>query len=207
MLMFLRATNGFENMADAKLSQKTSFVISSMTGNANFTTPDPSLADVTTALNDFKTAVDNALTRDSNAIAIKKEKRQALIDLLHLEIYYVLYKSRGNRAVAESSGFSFAKNPAPAPAILKPQNLQVINSNQSSQMDVSIDTVTGAVAYVYQCIADAALASGNWISTTCSQSKCTITGLTPGTLYHWRVAAVGTKGQILYSDTISRIAV
>ena len=205
--MFLRATNGFESMSDAKLYQRSSFVISCITGNSNFEAPDPTLAELTAGLNDFKTGVDNSLTRDSNAILIKNEKRQALIDLLHLEIYYVLYKSRGSRPVAESSGFSFAKAKAPAPPMLKPQNLQVVNSDQSGQMDVSIDSVTGAVAYVYQCIADAALASGNWISTTCSQSKCTITGLTPGTLYHWRVAAVGTKGQILYSDTISRMAV
>lgn len=109
--------------------------------------------------------------------------------------------------MAETSGFSFAKIPAPKPPILKPQNLKVMNSNQSGQMDVSIDAVAGALAYVYQYIADADLPTGNWSSNTCSQRKCTITGLTPGTLYHWRVAAVGTKGQILYSDTISRIAV
>lgn len=203
-MSFLRPINGFDNVSDAKLSQTASFIITKMTNNPNFVTPDPSLAEQQTALNEFDASVDAALTRDSDAVNTKKEKREALVNLLHLLTYYVLYTSQGNRAIAETSGLKFAKDPAPAADLTKPTNLKVVNSNQSGAMHVSIDAVKGGQAYMHQYTDDATLT--NWNTHTCTKRKCTIEGLTPGKLYYWRVGVVGPKDQVLYSDVISRVA-
>lgn len=90
-MAFLRPANGFDRLSDARLSQTGSFIITKITGNTNFATPNPSLATLQTALDEFDAAVDAALTRDSDTVNTKNEKREALIDLLHLLTYYVLY--------------------------------------------------------------------------------------------------------------------
>lgn len=203
-MSFLRPTNGFDRDSDAKLSQKASFIITKITGNSNFPTPNPTLAAMQTALTEFDEAVDAALTRDSDAVNTKNEKREALIDLLHLLTYYVLYTAQGNRTIAETSGLKFAKNPSPAPEITKPTNLKVVVSDQIGAMDMSSDAVKGSVAYMHQYTDDATLK--NWTTITCTKRKCTVTGLTPGVTYYWRMGVVGTKDQVLYSDVVSRVA-
>ena len=203
-MSFLRPINGFDRVSDAKLSQTAGFIITKITGNSNFPTPSPSLATLQTALDEFDDAVDAALTRDTDAINIKNEKKEALIELLHLLTYYVLYTSQGNRAIAETSGLKFAKDPAPAPELTKPTNLKVVNSNQSGAMHVSTDAVKRSQAYMHQYTDDATLQ--NWSTHTCTKRKCTIEGLVPGRLYFWRVGVVGPKDQVLYSDVVNRVA-
>ena len=44
-----RIVNGFDNLNDANLAVRTQAIVAAMTGNTNFPTPTPSLADVTTA--------------------------------------------------------------------------------------------------------------------------------------------------------------
>lgn len=203
-MSFLRPINGFAGLSDAKLSQTTGFIITKVTGNPNFPTSDPSMATMQTALNEFDDSVDAALTRDTDAINIKNEKKEALIELLHLLTYYVLYTSKGNRAIAETSGLKFAKESAPTPDITKPTNLKVIITNQVGVVKMSVDTVKGGVAYMHQYTTDATLKT--WNTHTCTKKQCTIEGLTPGVEYFWRVGVVGTKDQVMYSDVISRIA-
>ena len=202
---FLRPTNGFDRKGDAELSQSCSFIIAKIAANpVSFPTPDPSLAEMQATLDSFTAAVKLALTRSSDAINAKNGKREALIELLHLEQYYILYASKGNRTIAESSGFKFAKDPSPQGDIDKPTDLQVINSNQTGAMHLSIKKVKRARVYVYQYTTDPELKT--WTTVNSTQRKCTIAGLTPGTLYYWRVGAIGAKGQTMYSDVMSRMA-
>lgn len=206
-MSLLRPKNGLDRMSDPKLTQKTTFIISQMAGRPEFPEPSPSLAELTTALNDFKDAVSAALTRDTNKVNEKNAKKQVLVDLLHLEIYYVLFAAQGQLSVAELSGFSFAKlSPSPFGPIAQPTNLKVVNSNQSGNMKVSVNKVAGAVAYMHQYTTDPTLKEGSWITVTCTKTKCTVTGLTPGVTYYWRVAAIGANDQVMYSDVVSRVA-
>ena len=46
----------------------------------------------------------------------------------------------------------------------------------------------------------------SWMTMNCTTSKCRLTGLTPGTLYFFRVGAVGTRDQILFSYVVSKMA-
>ena len=56
----IKITNSFASMADAKLEEKADFIVSQMTGNAAFPTPDPTLAAVQTAITAFSDAVSAA---------------------------------------------------------------------------------------------------------------------------------------------------
>lgn len=112
--------------------------------------------------------------------------------------------SKGNRAIAETSGLKWAKDPSPAPDITKPANFKVIITDQVGVVKMSVDTVKGGLAYMHQYTTDATLT--NWNTHTCTKKQCTIAGLTPGVEYFWRVGVVGSKDQVMFSDVISRRA-
>ena len=67
---------------DALLATDTGSILKGMTGNANYPTPSPTLALVTTALDDFTTALANAAGGGITLTAIKNDKRAALVVLL-----------------------------------------------------------------------------------------------------------------------------
>ncbi|MFI5131283.1 MAG: fibronectin type III domain-containing protein [Chitinophagales bacterium] len=41
---------------------------------------------------------------------------------------------------------------------------------------------------------------------TCTSTKCKLTSLIPGTTYYIKIAAASPKGQITYSDIVSKKA-
>ena len=56
-MALLRITNGFDSMTDMELLGKVRYVLAEMTGNPAFTTPDPTIASVTTLANEFEQAI------------------------------------------------------------------------------------------------------------------------------------------------------
>ena len=115
--MLLRITNGFEKLSDSDLLARANNIMSGMTGNASFATPTPSLATVQTAIDAFSDALSIAQTGSSYEKAFKNQKKAELIDLIHSLGNYVLFTANGDALVAQSSNFSIAKPPSPAPDI------------------------------------------------------------------------------------------
>jgi hypothetical protein len=56
----LRITNGFDRLSDAQLEVKANTIVSSITGNSNFPTPTPTLADVQIAITAYTAALATA---------------------------------------------------------------------------------------------------------------------------------------------------
>jgi len=79
------------------------------------------------------------------------------------------------------------------------------NGPNPNELESKIKGVKGAVSYLYQYATDAMLAQDNWQSIPSSKTTCIITNLQPGVKYNLRVAAIGRRDQLMYSDTISRI--
>src|SRR3954466_10123278 len=104
-----RVTNGFPSMSDLELLGRARGIGTAITGNPNFPTPVPTLAIITASINDFQEAVDAAENGDSQLILIRDQKREALIDNLHLLGNYVLFTAAGDVVVAASSGFGISK--------------------------------------------------------------------------------------------------
>jgi hypothetical protein len=205
-MSLLRLTNGFHRLTDAALGENASYIASCIKDNPNFPTPTPTPVKIQEMVTQFLAAVDKAKTGNRMDILLKNDMRETLIETLYLAGYYVLFTAQGDRAIAASSGFKLAKEPKPAPAITKPDNLKVVNGNQTGMLETSVDAVKGALAYVHQYTTDPALSEDNWLSIPCTSRRCKLESLTPGTLYYVRVGAVGSKEQVLYSDVVSRIA-
>ena len=202
----LTITNGFAKMSDANLDLKANQIYTAMNGNASFTDPEPTMSDFSDAISAYATALNDSRDGDRLKVAIKNQKREELIDILHLLADFVLFKAAGDSVTAMSSGFTIGKQPAPAPPITKPENLRVLQGENSGELLGKVKRVKGAVAYLYQYATDAQMAQDNWQWLSCSRSSCVIANLTPGTRYNVRVAAIGAKEQLVYSDVVSRIA-
>lgn len=71
----------YNTWSDVKLSAETQKIQTSMTGNAQFPTPQPSLEQFGNAVSDYVSQLSKVGTRDVNAIAAKNARRFELIAL------------------------------------------------------------------------------------------------------------------------------
>jgi Fibronectin type III domain len=204
-MKILTITNGFAKLTDANLDLRANQIHTAMNGNANFPSPVPSMDTFGDAILAFSAALNESRDGDRLKVAIKNQKRDELVDILHLLADFVLFKSAGDSVIAISSGFSIGKQPAPAPPITKPENLRVLQGENSGQLSTKVKQVKGAKSYLHQYATDVMMAQNNWLNIFCTRSSCMIDDLQPGTKYNVRVAAVGPKDQLVYSDVVSRI--
>lgn len=140
-----------------------------MTGNTSFPTPDPALTEVTTANNDFATALANAADGGITLTAIKNDKRAALVALLRDLANYVQVACNGDLTVLLSSGFPIQKPQRnPIGVLPAPVNLTVNLGSLSGELDAIVPPVFGASIY-------------NWrVTTTASPAVVVQTAQTTG---------------------------
>ncbi len=178
-------------------------IVQKMTGNANFTTPDPPLADITTAANDLeaqKQAVDSAKATLGEAVAKQNSFEKNLQDLLTAEGRYVDNRAKGDKAIIESAGMSASDEPSPVGEMPQVKNLSVTRGDNPGEIDPHWDPVPKSKNYTVQ-VTDDPIGSAPWITRgNPTKSKMTIDGLTSGRKVWVQVAANGTAGTGAYSD-------
>lgn len=201
-----KALIDFSKYSDGDFESKARTIITNMTGNTNFPDPSPAIPDVTLATNIYSEALAAASTGNRSDVADKNEKRQLVTLMLRSLASYVNFTAEGDRAMLLTTGFNVNKEREPV-IITKPENIQVTNGMNAGELRVSVKAVKGAKSYVHEYTNDTGLAADHWQSTTTSQSKITFSELEAGKTYYCRVAAVGPKGQIVYSDQIARIVI
>lgn len=202
----LKITNGFNGMADLDFLGKVRFIVGQMTGNgANFPTPDPSLAAVTTLANEFEQTIQDAEAGGTFDKSVRDSKKAELIATMYNLGDYVLFQSKQDRLKAESSGFSVARDPSPKPPIEKPVGLSLTDGVNAGELLLLFKSVANARSYMYQISLDPADET-KWVSQHGTIRKNLFTGLESGKRYYVRVVAFGTNGQVVYSDVVSRIA-
>jgi len=194
----------FSRYTDGDFSSIASSIINQMTDNPDFPNPTPSIAELTAAKNSYMTSLLAALTGNRSDIADKKVKRQLLTTLLQSLASYINFTSGGDKSKLLTTGFEISRDAEPA-IISKPEKLQVINGLNSGVLQVSVKAVKGAKAYLHEYATAEAMKAGNWQALTTTQSWITFKNLEAGKTYYCRVAAVGSKGQIVYSDPIARM--
>lgn len=203
--MNAKLTLSFSKYSDASLESKAASILQMLTGNPNFPTPVPSLAELQAALTAYETALVAAHSRDIVKVAAKRATRTALENLLANLGMYIMWVANGNEEMLISSGFDLSKQREPV-SLQEPGVVTVSNGNSSGRLVASIKKVKGAYSYVYQVTADPLLADGTWTNMTLNSSKGIFENLTPGQRYYIRVAAVGSGTQIAYSPVSSHIA-
>lgn len=181
-------------------------VITQMTGNANFTTPYPPLADVGTAVNALETANEAAMDRSTQAILDRDAKKATVLSLMRELAAYVQNQGKSNKAIINSSGFHMTKVPAPYGPLPSPQNLRLGPTGTSGELDLRMKRVPGVTAgYTVQ---TAEAVGGPYVDyVTSSKTRIVISDLTPAKTYWVRARANGALGPSGWSNPASAIAV
>jgi hypothetical protein len=194
--------SGFSRDNNAVYQAICRLILLSLQGNENFTDPTPTLETYSVAIESFSNWCSVAKDGTKNDKRARDDSRAALNQLTKKLAQYVTSKADGDAIKLGTSGFPFVKSWEPTPPITVPENLKLANAG-SGNIDVSVDTVANAKIYLFQYTADPLTSTSIWTNISFSKKKYTVTGLTPGTIYWFRVAAVGVRGQITYSMVAS----
>ena len=195
----------FSSYSDANLETKAQLILVSMTGNAAFTDPIPTLADLEVAVTKYSNDLVAAASLGRTNVANKNASRQQLENLLSQLGMYVMYIANGDEAILTSSGYSVTKAPEPR-YISNPGNVSLSNGITAGQMISAVKTVKGAKGYLHEICAELPTIDTVWISTPSTRSQFTFKDLEPGKKYWVRVAVTGSGEQLAYSPVASQFA-
>jgi hypothetical protein len=185
-------------------------IITAMTGNPNFPTPNPPLATITTALNDAEAASNaaQAARQDAKAKTVtQNDKDDFASGLMNQLAAYVESIAGGDESIIRSAGMDTkAVGSAPTSIPNPPENLNTTAGDRDGEIDLSWEAVAGAKSYVIEQSADPPTDTSWGHASVSTRSSQTIDGLKSGTRYWFRVAAVNGVGQSGWSDPSMKIA-
>ena len=200
------------NLRNMNVTEKIQFarqIETAMTGNATFPTPDPPLATISTSAADMENAYNNANVARQDAsmkVSIQDDKEIVLDANLQKLANYVESASDGNEAKIQSAGMSVRAKPVPVGALPMPAGLAATSGDKEGEIDLSWDRVTGAKSYEVEQSPDPITTSSWKHAGVSTKSSITVSGLTSGTKYWFRVAGIGAAGQGAWSDPATKYA-
>lgn len=184
-------------------------IVQAMTGNSNFNTPNPTLAQITTAADSLEAARNEVLAlraEAKNKTVVQSQLEDALDKLLTQLASYVENISASDPAIITSAGMDIKAAATPAGQLAPPSAFTTTSGDADGEIDLSWNSDPGAKSYVVE-LSTQAPPSAVWTNAkTTVKSTETLTGLQSGTRYWFRVAAVGVSGQSAWSDISTRIA-
>jgi hypothetical protein len=175
------------------------FIIESMTNNAHFTTPDPTLAELKNLTDDLEVKFLKAQTGEHVAHLDMMKARTKLESALRSEVLYVEKIAAGDESILHSSGFPLTGDQNP------PQRLYfwVVRGPNSGDILTGRIAYPRARAYVLQYFvgnnppADPKLWIWAMVST---KTRIGVTGLEKGTTVWFRSCAVTPDGMTPWTD-------
>jgi len=193
----------FKQSRDSELVKTANRVLGSSKGNAFF--PDTTLVqELEKRTIAFQVAMNNAADGGKTLIAIRKDCRRSLIEIMVQFGFYVSQICKGDRAMLLSSGFDLAREIGESRLMAGIESLVVTNVN-SGEAYVVVKRVDGARAFIHQYTTEPPSDATVWVSETTAHRKHTFTGLKPLATYWFRVIAIGLNGQKTISDAISKV--
>jgi hypothetical protein len=187
-------------------------IVAALTGNPNFASPHPPLAQVTTVIDELEAAsrAAQAARQEAKArTAAQNAKDEALDQTLTQLVAYVESVAGSDEELIMSAGLDVraAHGPAhTAPNTSASISLTATAGDHDGEIDLSWDTVRGARSYVVERSPDPPSESTWTHSGVSTRSRTTVEGLNSGTRYWFRVAAVTSSGQTAWSNPVVKIA-
>jgi hypothetical protein len=200
-----RVQTNFGKLGDGALELKADNIVQSMTGNPDFPTTSPTIADVALAATKFSNDRVAAVTLDRDKVAEKNNSRRILIGLLVQLAMDVMNLANGDETKLIQSGFTLSKDPEPA-YITNPGNVLLKNTITSGELEAKVKSMPAAKCYVHQITDQPPTEDTVWTSTTSSRSSFIFRNLSRGKQYWVRVAVIGSGDQVAYSNIADQFA-
>lgn len=200
-----RVVKTFKKLTDANFLTFGQHVTVSMAAAVDiFPAPVPSLADINAELGNYADLLQTAKNRDKVQVDLKNMAKLTLKNMLSQLADYVNATTSDSASLLRS-GFELNKVPQPI-GLQEPTGLRLMDGPNSGQLTLKSKAVKGASSYLFQYNTDAALPEVSWVSIPSTTAYYTFKGLTKGTTYYVRVAAVGSNQQITYSNVVNRVS-
>jgi hypothetical protein len=186
--------------------QRCQRVATMMAGNTNFTSISGKVTAFTAALTTLTTAsaayetarqqADQKLTERDDAVrALQDEYRQLASAAEGVTM---------DAAELEGGGWELRGQAAPLGQVAAPGNLSARFGQMAGSVDLDWSRVRGAASYVLDCAPNP---NGPWTRAyEGTRAGCTLSGLTSGSLYYFRVAAIAANGLGPWSDIAEKRA-
>ena len=174
-----------------------------MTGNVNYPTPVPTLADIRTANDAYITSLARVENGSREDTVIKNTNRASLEVMLKALATYVQTASNGEEAIILSSGFDVNKKPTTVGTLSKPENITVKQGANKGSVILNCDVVDSAQFYEFEYTNFPAVTDSLWIQKTSTKRNLLVDGLTSGKQYAFRVAAAGSNPSRIWSEIIT----
>jgi len=184
-------------------------IVTKMTGNPNFTTPVPALADITAKTTAALTAYQTAEVKRSDAKGATEDlddAAKALDLVLTQAALYVENVSAGDEAKILSAGMSVKAAATPVGELPAPMGLYATSGDEDGEIVLNWEPVRGAKSYTVQMTTDPNVPDSWTHKMNATESFTDIKGLTSGGKFWFRVAAVGAAGQGAFSDPAAKYA-
>ncbi len=179
---------------------KTRSIVDAMTKSPLFPDPDPALSTVTTALAALQAAHGAVLARELGAVALRNEKRRALVVLLDRLGGYIQGVADGDvstaASVIESAGVGVR-----TVRYRQKQVFAVKHGPVSGSVTLTTRAVARRASYLWQYSLDG---GKTWVDMPATlPSKTTLFGLTPATKATFRSRAVTKAGEGDWGQEVS----
>jgi hypothetical protein len=194
---------GFTRYSDSALIVKAQEIITHMTNNPRFSKPVPAIADITKNCADFEASVAIAQSGSKTDTAIKNQKREVLENALGNLGLYVQANGNNDESTLLSSGFDLKKDKSPVGTLPKPENLKIMPGNGSGTLKVSVNSIDGADSYLFEYALMPITDNSEWVLKPSSKANISVSGLESGKQYAFKVAALGSNPDVVFSDIAS----
>jgi hypothetical protein len=180
------------------------FIVTSMTGNANFPTPSPALMVITANANALEAAFITAKGGGKDETALMHAKEQVLELSLKTLCSYVEGIANGNLSTAESvvlsSGFSTKKVPSP-----RANGFRITPGKNPGEIAIKTDSESRAVFTFEMTLTPEDDDSWEEIHSS-TRAQFMATGLESGKRYHFRFSKTNKEGIGPWSNVLSMVA-
>lgn len=193
----------FLETSDSELHTLAGRVISCMTGNEHFPDPGMFIIELNETNNQYIQALADSGLGDRVKVAMKNDLRALLIRKLKQIAEFVQDHANGSELRLVSSGFPTVK-PTGDIVLKEPVDFEIMPGPQPGDMILKVRRVIGARSYLYQWTPAPLTSESVWESIADTRCKRVISGLPLGINYCFRMAAIGSRNQIIYTTPLSR---
>ena len=184
-------------------------IVKNLTGNPDFSTPNPPLAQISATISALEAKVVQTQAARQSARALTAEQSD-IEDKLDQEVAevggYIESASGGDEKKILAAGVGVRASAAVTRDVTAPAAFSLTEGDHNGELKAHWDRVGPARSYVLDRSADPPTAT-SWVhEKVVTTSSTTISGLTSGVRYWFRVAAIGASGQSGWSDPATKIA-
>ena len=198
-----RLALNFKGVKDADIWMLANHVYHKMNGNEKFPDPGMLIIELNEISRQFHEAMQDASLGDRLKIAIKNEVRTLLIKKLKQVGEFVNSHSNEREELLWSSGFDLIK-PVGEIKLRNPNDFQIFPGPKPGEIIMKVRGVKGARSYLYQWTPAPVTPESIWQSIADTRRKKVIAGLPLGINFCFRMAAIGARNQIVYTQVLSR---